>query len=61
MISQRNLSTVFHRLLDKARVPKTNLHSLRHTYATRLLELGVHPKTVQELLGHGSIRITLYL
>ncbi|MBC9786706.1 tyrosine-type recombinase/integrase [Heliobacterium chlorum] len=37
MVSQRNLATKFHRLLDKAEIPKTNLHSLRHTYATRLL------------------------
>ncbi|MBC9786527.1 site-specific integrase, partial [Heliobacterium chlorum] len=59
MVSQRNLATKFHRLLAKAEIPKTNLHSLRHTYATRLLEAGVHPKVVQELLGHGSIRITL--
>ncbi|MBC9786429.1 site-specific integrase [Heliobacterium chlorum] len=59
MVTQRNLATKFHRLLAKAEIPKTNLHSLRHTYATRLLEAGVHPKVVQELLGHGSIRITL--
>ncbi|MCW2279173.1 tyrosine-type recombinase/integrase [Heliophilum fasciatum] len=58
-VSQRNLATKFHRLLAKAGLPMTNLHALRHTYATRLLEIHVHPKVVQELLGHGSIRITL--
>ena len=35
------------------------LHGLRHTYATHLLEEGVHPKVVQERLGHSSIKITL--
>ncbi|MGH4138668.1 tyrosine-type recombinase/integrase [Clostridium sp.] len=32
---------------------------LRHTYATRLFELGEEAKTVQELLGHANISITL--
>ena len=34
-------------------------HDLRHTCATLLLGRGVHPKFVQELLGHASIAITL--
>lgn len=34
-------------------------HDLRHTYATRLFELGETPKTVQELLGHSDVSITL--
>ena len=37
----------------------TRFHDLRHTYATLLLSKGVHPKLVQELLGHSSIEITL--
>lgn len=49
----------FHRLLKKAGVNDTNFHALRHTYATRLLELNEHPKVVQELLGHSSIEMTL--
>lgn len=36
-----------------------SLHGLRHTYATHLLEEGVHPKIVSERLGHSGIRITL--
>ena len=34
-------------------------HGLRHTYATHLLEEGVHPKIVSERLGHASVQITL--
>ena len=34
-------------------------HDLRHTYATRLFELGEEPKTVQELLGHSDVSVTL--
>ena len=47
-------------LLKKAGLPlDTRFHDLRHTCATLLLTRGVHPKTVQELLGHSSISITL--
>ncbi len=35
------------------------LHDLRHTHATILLEEGVHPKVVQERLGHSSVSTTL--
>jgi integrase len=36
-------------------------HDLRHTYATLLLGQGVHPKVVQEALGHSTIAITMDL
>jgi integrase len=35
------------------------LHDLRHTHATLALAAGVHPKIVQERLGHANIAITL--
>ncbi|MBA3619255.1 MAG: tyrosine-type recombinase/integrase [Acidothermales bacterium] len=34
-------------------------HDLRHTHATLALAAGVHPKVVQERLGHSSIAVTL--
>jgi integrase len=40
-------------------VPKIRFHDLRHTCATLLLSCNVHPKYVQELLGHANIAITL--
>jgi len=50
----------FKPLLVKAQLPKSvRLHDLRHTCATLLLCKGVHPKIVQELLGHATISITL--
>jgi integrase len=50
----------FKPLLAKADLPRTTrLHDLRHTAATLLLSQGVHPKLVQELLGHSSVAITL--
>ena len=47
-------------LLKRAGLPlSTRFHDLRHTCATLLLGKGVHPKLVQELLGHSSIEMTL--
>lgn len=40
-------------------LPLIRLHDLRHTHATALLLAGVHPKVVQERLGHRTISITL--
>ena len=49
----------FARLLKSAGLPHIRFHDLRHTCATLLLTRGVHPKYVQELLGHANIAITL--
>src|ERR671920_1174067 len=49
----------FKPLLKKAGLPKIRFHNLRHTCATLLLSRGVHPKLVQELLGHATIAMTL--
>ncbi len=50
----------FKPLLKQAGLPHTvRFHDLRHTCATLLLSKGVHPKIVQELLGHATIAITL--
>ena len=46
-------------LLEKAGLPKVRFHDLRHTCATLLLAQGVHPKLVQEQLGHSQISLTL--
>lgn len=39
--------------------PKIRFHDLRYIYATILLKAGIHPKIVQERLGHSSINVTL--
>ena len=46
-------------LLEKAGLSQIRFHDLRHTAATLLFLEGVHPKFVQELLGHATIAITL--
>jgi integrase len=46
-------------LVRRSGLPRLCLHDLRHTWATIALQAGVHPKVVQEILGHSSIAITL--
>jgi integrase len=49
----------FRPLLAKAGLPIMKFHELRHSAASLLLSMGVHPKIVQELLGHSTVSITL--
>ena len=49
----------FKALLERAGLPEIRFHDLRHTCATLLFGRGVHPKHVQELLGHATVAITL--
>jgi integrase len=46
-------------LLKHAGLPRITFHDLRHTCASLLFQKNVHPKVVQELLGHASVAITL--
>lgn len=55
----RTVQRRFKRLAHKLGIAGVHFHTLRHTFATRLLELGVDIKTVSTLLGHSSARITL--
>lgn len=58
-IEPRNLTRKFYSLIEAAEIPRANFHSLRHSFATRLLEMNENPKVVQEILGHSSITLTL--
>ncbi len=49
----------FKRVAKTAGVPRIRFHDLRHCHATLLLQQGVHPKVVQERLGHSTISMTL--
>jgi len=46
-------------LLKKAGLPDIRFHDLRHSSATLLLSAGIHPKVVQEILGHSQISMTM--
>jgi integrase len=54
-----SISAMFLRRVQSYGLPRLTIHGLRHTWATLALEQGVHPRVVQERLGHSSIAITL--
>lgn len=57
--SARNVRKYHDRICTNAGLPNFGLHALRHTYVTRLLEVGESAKVIQELLGHKDIQTTM--
>lgn len=59
MYNPHTISSQHQQLMKKLGFKNVRFHDLRHTAATLMLQQGVHPRTVQEILGHSSISTTL--
>lgn len=59
IVGNRSYQRIFKFILKKVNVPYRNFHSLRHTFATNAIELGMDVKTLAEILGHTNAMITL--
>jgi len=55
----RVLQYRFERILERAQLPRVGFHALRHSFATRCMELNVDVATISKLLGHSSAKLTL--
>lgn len=58
-LSPRNANTLLQKITKKLGIEDISSHSLRHTYGTRCIESGMRAVTVQRLMGHTDISITL--
>lgn len=50
---------ILQKVANKYNLPRINFHALRHTSASMLIALGVHPKEIQDRLGHSSMNVTM--
>ena len=59
LVTHRNILKSFHNVLRKIELQQRGLHSLRHTFASRLFESGVDVAIISSLLGHSSVQVTI--
>lgn len=59
IVEPRTMQNKFKAYLAEGEIEEANFHSLRHTFATRCIEAGFDVKTLSEILGHSSVKITL--
>ena len=58
-VEPRTIENRFKKILEECHIKNANFHVLRHTFATRCVELGFDIKSLSEILGHANVSITL--
>lgn len=58
-VEPRTMQNRFQKYVQESGIEKANYHSLRHTFATRCVEVGFEVKSLSEILGHANVNITL--
>lgn len=58
-IEPRSMQNKFKQILKNSGIAPANFHALRHTFATRCIELGFDVKSLSEILGHATVNITM--
>lgn len=58
-IEPRNYQKYYKNLLKQCRIKSYKFHILRHTFASKCVEVGMDVKSLSEILGHASVEITL--
>lgn len=60
-VEPRTMQNRLRKVLSASSIEPANYHALRHTFATRCIELGFDVKSLSEILGHASVNITMNL
>lgn len=61
LLPNSNYNRYLDKICNKAGIERISMHTLRHTFATRCIESGMKPKTLQKILGHANISMTMDL
>ena len=59
LITNSNYNECIKSICSRAGIRKISMHVLRHTFATRCIEAGMRPKTLQKILGHATLAMTM--
>lgn len=58
-VEPRSMQNHFKKVIKKCCINDANFHCLRHSFATRCVEVGFDIKSLSEILGHANVNITM--